>query len=99
MVGKFGWMLSGVALGALWTFVTMPTQMMSQDCQLYRVNRKVVTSYVLKPFISEPTIIHEKCAPVAAVTCPAEPAREEIKSEREEKPRKHRHYRHRRYWK
>jgi hypothetical protein len=88
-VGAFT--LGGVAGFAMMFFSPSLTTQPSRDCQVFKVAKTPVTSYVLKPVVQEapackPLVVKEKCEVPSAPT---------VEEREEPKPRKRRH---RRWW-
>lgn len=104
MTARRDWLVygAGVAVGLIIGIASMPIPEQPDSCSVYKVDKKLVTSYALMP---PPPIIR----PAA---CPAAPKCESAKTEvfvsnaeankdeevKEDKPRHHRHHRNRRYW-
>lgn len=90
----FAYVAVGVFIGAAVVFYDTDTPR-NDTCETYKVNRKIVTSYALKPPPAE--VRYEACP---QTTVKAEPVSETIETKAEEPPRRHkRHHRVRRYWK
>jgi len=102
-VGNFGYLLAGFAAGAIGVFAGMPDVSNNDYCQLYKVDQKAVTAYVLKPPVLE-TAKCEAFCPTPMVKPPVETESQKLTDEKPEtiepeKPtRARRHRRYRRYW-
>ena len=93
------------ASGALLMVASTPKPLAKEECATYSVDKKIVTSYVLRPPECVPVVEPAKAETVA---CQKEPpvvappdASTELKAGEEvvvSKPRRHRHHRRRYYW-
>lgn len=99
-------MLAGFAAGSIGVLAGMPDVTTNDGCTMYRVDRKAITAYVLKPPVLEQAKCEAFC-PTPMVKQPepkAEPAAETTnepeatKDESDEPRKRRRHHRYRRYW-
>jgi hypothetical protein len=93
--------IAGSLIGGVITISTMPIPGPHNDCNVYKVAKKSVTAYVLKPPPSppaDPIIVKEKCPQVTPVT--ENVTQEQVAKEDDSKSTKRYHRRHRirRYW-
>ena len=82
--------LPGIA-GFAFAIIFTPVPNLKNDCSVYKVLPKTITSFVLKPPVQAPVMIKEACPTVER--CEAPKVEEEV-----EKPKVHRRHRVRRYW-
>jgi hypothetical protein len=94
MVKLFSALMAGIFIGAFIAVLTAPIVPPKNDCSVYRVDSRAVTSYVLKPPPAE--VIYKACPQVTEkVESVSEP---EVAKADDSKPRRHRRHRVRRYW-
>lgn len=85
-------------MGVVLVTNTAPVPKPTEDCKLYKVDERVVTSFVLKPPPAPepvcPVVQAPKCEPQALPEIPVE----EKKVDEPPKRKRYRHHRIRRYW-
>lgn len=104
MTPQRSWIIygTGVAVGLVLGFFAAPTPEQTDSCSVFKVDRKPVTSYVLKPPPAE--VVYKACPQTTEKVCvtkiPENDTQPELSNANDtQKTRRHRRHRVRRYWK